>query len=65
MPHILDRDWKSCDSITRPMSVVMVCRQPKRDIQPVRGARTTVSAMMSGIGMISGQRVKRSTAVSQ
>jgi hypothetical protein len=43
----------------------MVCGQPKRDIQPVSRARATVSAVMSGMGMASGQRVKRSTAVRQ
>ena len=25
MPHILVREWKSCDSNCRPWSVVMVC----------------------------------------
>jgi hypothetical protein len=43
----------------------MVCRQPKRDIQPIKRARATVSAVMSGMGMASGNRVKRSTAVRQ
>jgi hypothetical protein len=44
---------------------VMVCGQPKRDMQPVIRARATVSAVMSGMGMASGHRVKRSTAVRQ
>jgi hypothetical protein len=43
----------------------MVCGQPKLDIQPVKRARATVSAVMSGKGMASGHRVKRSTAVRQ
>jgi hypothetical protein len=43
----------------------MVCGQPKRDNQPVKRARDTVSAVMSGMGMVSGHRVKRSTAVRQ
>jgi hypothetical protein len=43
--------------------VVMVCGQPKRDIQPVSRARARVSAVISGMWMTSGQRVKRSTAV--
>jgi hypothetical protein len=37
-------------------------RATKRDIQPLKRARTTVSAVMSGMGMASGQRVKQSTA---
>jgi hypothetical protein len=43
----------------------MVCRQEKRDIQPVSRALATVSAVMSGMGRTSGQRVKRSTEVKQ
>jgi hypothetical protein len=65
MPRSLSKAWKSCDSNCRPWSVVMVCGQPKRDIQPVRRACATVSAVISGMGMASGQRVKRSTAVRQ
>jgi hypothetical protein len=34
-----------------PWSMVMVCGQPKQDIQLVRRARATVSAVMSGIGI--------------
>jgi hypothetical protein len=45
--------------------VVIVSGQPKREIQPVRRACATVSAVMSGMGMVSGHRVKRSTAVKQ
>jgi hypothetical protein len=65
MPQSLARKCKSCDSNWRPWSVVMVCGQPKRNIQPVKRARTTVSAVMFGMGIDSGQRVKRSTAVRQ
>jgi hypothetical protein len=65
MPQILARERNSCDSNWRPWSVVIVCGQPKRDIQPVMRARATVSAVMSGIGIASGQRVNRSTAVRQ
>jgi hypothetical protein len=43
----------------------MVCGQPKRDIQPVKRAHATVSAVMSGMGMASGRRVKRSTTLRQ
>jgi hypothetical protein len=46
MPHIFARDWKSCDSNCCPWSVVMVCGQLKRDIQPVSRVRATVSAVM-------------------
>jgi hypothetical protein len=42
-----------------------VCGQPKRDIQPVKRACATVSAVMSRMGMASGHRVKRYTAVRQ
>jgi hypothetical protein len=61
----LGQTGKSWDSNWRPWSVVIVCGQPKRDIQPESGARDTVSAVMSGIGKASSQRVKRSTAVRQ
>jgi hypothetical protein len=44
---------------------MMVCRQPKQDIQLVSRARTMVSAVMSGMGTTSGQRVERSTSVRQ
>jgi hypothetical protein len=43
----------------------MVFGQAKREIQPERRARATVSAVMTGIRNASGQRVKRSTAVRQ
>jgi hypothetical protein len=48
-----------------PGWVVIVCGQLKRDIQQGKRARATVSAVLSGIGMTSGQHVKRSTAVRQ
>jgi hypothetical protein len=53
------------DSNWRPWSVVMLCGRSKHDIQPESRARDTVSAVMSGMGMASGQRVKRFTAVRQ
>jgi hypothetical protein len=65
MPHSLAREWKSWYSNWRPLSVVIVCGQPKWDIQPVSRARATVSAVMPGMGTISGQRVNCSTAVRQ
>jgi hypothetical protein len=37
----------------------------KRDNQPVKRARGTVSAVLSEMRMASGKRVKPSTAVSQ
>jgi hypothetical protein len=45
--------------------VVSVCGQPKQDIQLVSGARAMVSAVMSRIGMTSGQQVNWLTAVRQ
>jgi hypothetical protein len=65
MLYSLAKAWNSCDSNCLPCSVVMVCGQPKRDIQPVGRACDTVSSVISGMGMTSGQRVKRSTAVRQ
>jgi hypothetical protein len=44
---------------------VIVCGQPKRDIQPDKRAHAMVSAVISGMGMASGHLVKRSTAVRQ
>jgi hypothetical protein len=44
---------------------VLVCGQPKRDIQPGSRAHHAVSAVMLGIGKASCQRVKRSTVVRQ
>ena len=51
------------DSNCAPRSVVIVDGTPKRAIQPVTKACATVGAVMSGRGMASGQRVKRSTQV--
>jgi hypothetical protein len=65
IPHMLAREWKSCDSNCRPWSVVKVCGHPKRVIHPDTKARDTVTAVISGRGMSSGQRVMRSTAVRQ
>ena len=54
---------KSSDSHWRPLSVEMIEGVPKRATQPEMKARATVSAVISGIGMASGQRVKRSMQV--
>jgi hypothetical protein len=43
----------------------LVCGQLKRDIQLVSRAHATVLAVMSEIGMTSGQQVKRLTPVRQ
>jgi hypothetical protein len=43
----------------------MVPEQLKRDIQPVKRAHAMLSAVISGMGMASGHRVKLSTAVRQ
>ena len=65
MPHILVIERNSCDSNCQPWSVVIVCVHPKRDINPDTRARVTVSAVMSGRGMASGECVKRCTALRQ
>jgi hypothetical protein len=41
------------------LSVVMFCGQQKRDIKAVKRARTTVSFVLSGMGIASGQRVRQ------
>ena len=56
---------KSSDSNWRPLSVEMVEGVPKQAIQPEMSARATVSAVISGIGMATGQRVKWSMQVSR
>ena len=56
---------KSSDSNWRPLSMEMVEGVPKRTIQPEMKARATVSAVIFGIGMASGQRVKPSMQVSR
>jgi hypothetical protein len=58
------REWKSCHSRCRPLSVVMVGWHPKRIIHPER-VLATASDVMSGRGMASGQQEKWSTAVRQ
>jgi hypothetical protein len=65
MPHIFARLWKICDLNCHPWSVVMICGQPKQEIQPESRVRDTVSAVMSGMGKASSQRGKRSTVVRQ
>lgn len=50
LSHKLDSNW-------RPRSVVTVEGRPNRAIQPLTKARATVSAVMSGIGIASGESV--------
>ena len=57
------RCFQSVDSNCEPRSVVMVEGIPKREIHPCRKALATVSAVMSGMGMASPHRVKRSIQV--
>jgi len=64
IPHSLATQWKTSESNWLPWSVVMVCGQPKRYIQPESRACDTVSAVM-GWGKAADQHVKRSTAVRQ
>ena len=63
IPHSFARLWENCYSKWRPS--VVVCGQPKQDIQPLSWARDTVSAVISGREKASGQRVKRSTDLRQ
>ena len=56
--HLNNSDW-NCE----PRSVVTVDGAPKVDTQRLIKARATVSAVISGIGIASGQRVNRSMHV--
>ena len=56
---------QSVDSNWRPRSVETIDGIPNREIHPLRKARATVCAVMSVIGIASGQRVKRSIQVSR
>jgi hypothetical protein len=59
------RSWaQSHDSNWRPRSVEIVEGTPKSAIQPVANVSVTVSAVMFGMGNVSGQRVKQSMQVS-
>ena len=51
------------DSNCRPLSVVTVDGTPNRETHPCTKACATVSAVMSDVGMASGQRVNRSIQV--
>ena len=51
------------DSNCRPRSVTMVDGTPNREIQPLRNAFATASAVIELRGMASGHRVNRSTQV--
>ena len=46
-----------------PLSVVIASGMPNMEIHPCRKASTTLSVVMSFIGMAAGHRVKRSTIV--
>ena len=56
--QVVDSNW-------RPWSVETVDGTPDWEIHPLRKARATVCAVMSVIGIASGQRVKRSVQVSR
>ena len=56
---------ESLDSNWRPRSVEMVDGTPNLAIHPEANVKATVSAVMSGMGSASGQRVKRSMQVSR
>ena len=58
LSHNFDSNWA-------PLSKVIVAGVPERAIQPLKKASATVSALISTIGMASGQRVIRSIQVSR
>ena len=55
----------NADSNCAPLSVVITEGIPNREIQPIRNACATVSAVLSLTGMASGHLVNRSTHVSK
>jgi hypothetical protein len=57
VPHSLVREWKSWLKL-----MTLVGGDGLRDIQPVNGAHATMSAVLSGMGTTSSQRIKQSTA---
>ena len=59
------RSLQSWDSNCLPLSVVMVSGMPKRATQPLTKVNATVSAVMSGMGKASGQRLNQSMQVSR
>ena len=64
-PRRLESDVNKEASNWAPRSVVMVEGTPKMEIHLETKARATVSAVISGSGMASGHRVKRSMHVSR
>ena len=56
---------QKADSNWDPRSVVTVEGTPNLEVHPLTKAYATVSAVMSVIGMASGQRVNRSLQVSR
>ena len=65
MPSIRHSSLKRLDSNWRPWSVVIFAGTPKRAIHVERRAEEAVVASISGIGVASGQREKRSIHVTQ
>ena len=63
VPRSAVKAFHKCDSNWRPRSVVTVEGVPNRVIQVWRNACATVSAVLSSIGIASGQRVNRSMHV--
>ena len=64
VPRSFIKRCQTSDSNWSPRSEVMLAGTPKRATQPSKKPWATVSVDVSVSGMASGQRVKRSTAVS-
>ena len=63
MPSATMRSLQSPDSNWLPLSVVIVVGMPNLAIHPCKKVQATVSALMSGRGKASGQRVNLSMTV--
>ena len=63
MPSVSDMLDHRADVNWAPLSEVIILGTPKREIQLYIKAETSVGVEMSGTGMASGHRVKRSTIV--
>ena len=62
----LDRDFRQASDLNwAPLSVVTLAGMPNRDTQVSRNVCITVSAVVSAMGVASGQRVVLSTKVSR
>ena len=65
IPNWLHKPSPNFDSNWAPLSVVIVAGVPNHAIHPLKKASESVSALISTSGIVSGQRVKRSTQVTR